>query len=596
MLLDAFAPGQEEVALRWQVPLRFPMRRRTSWPASAARCALAAVFCATLVACAGRTGTADGAGAPLVRVQVLAINDFHGHLEPPTGSGGVVGDTQVGGAAYLASQLARMRALNPNTVLVSAGDLIGGSPLLSSLFHDEPTIEALDLMGLDFNAVGNHEFDEGVGELLRMQAGGCHPTDGCRDGDGFRGARFGFLAANVRWRDSGLTVFPAYGIRQFEGVRIAFIGLTLEGTPATVSASGVAGLEFDDEAETVNRLVPQLRGQGIEAIVVVVHQGGLPIGAHDDCPGLVGPIVNIVAQLDDAVDLVISGHTHQAYNCTLPNAAGRALPVTSAGYAGRLVTEVELALDRSTGDVVSVRARNHLVTRDVAPDPRQDALISRYGEIAGPLPNRTVGTLLQDITRARTASGESALGNLIADAQLQATAAPEAGGAVVALMNAGGIRADLRFRGDRAGDGEGMLLYQEVFAVHPFGNHLVTMTLTGEQIRALLEQQFPGCGSQTRQNILQVSSGLSYAWRRSAAPCARVDPASLSLHGVMLQPAASYRVTVNSFLAEGGDHFTVLKEGTDRVGGSIDVDALERYIRARSPLAPGPSGRIATVP
>jgi 5'-nucleotidase len=558
---------------------------------------LVAVCCATLVACAGRTGTADGAGAPPpVRVQVLAINDFHGHLEPPTGPAGVVGDAPAGGAAYLASQLARFRALNPNTVLVSAGDLIGGSPLLSALFHDEPTIEALDLMGLDFNAVGNHEFDDGVEELLRMQQGGCHLTDGCRDGDGFSGARFGFLAANVRWRDSGLTVFPAYGIRRFEDVSVAFIGLTLEGTPATVRASAVAGLRFDNETETVNRLVPELRSQGIETIVVVVHQGGVPTGGHDDCPGLAGPIVGIVSQLHDAIDLVISGHTHRAYNCTLPNAAGRAVPVTSAGYAGRLVTQVDLALDRRTGDVASVRARNHVVTRDVDPDPQQDALISRYGKIAAPLANRLVGTLLQDITRARTESGESPLGNLIADAQLLATTAPEAGGAVMAFMNAGGIRADLRFRDDRAGDGAGTLLYHEVFAVHPFGNHLVTMTLTGEQVRALLEQQFPGCGSRTRQSILQVSGGLSYTWRSSAAPCARVDPASLRLGGVVLQPDASYRVTVNSFLAEGGDHFAVLKEGTDRVGGPIDVDALERYIRARSPLAPGTSGRISTVP
>jgi 5'-nucleotidase len=555
-----------------------------------------AVFCATLVACAGRTGTADGAGPPPIRVQVLAINDFHGHLEPPTGLNGKVGDVPAGGAAYLASQLARLRASSPNTVLVSAGDLIGGSPLLSALFHDEPTIEAFDLMGLDFNAVGNHEFDEGVHELLRMQQGGCHPVDGCRDGDGFGGARFGFLAANVRWRDSGLTVFPPYGIRRFEEVGIAFIGLTLEGTPTAVTASGVAGLEFGDEAETVNQLVPRLRGQGIEAIVVVVHEGGLPTGGYDDCPGLSGPIVGIVAQLDDAVDLVVSGHTHQAYNCALPNVAGRAVPVTSAASAGRLVTQVELALDRRTRDVTSVRVRNHVVTRDVAPDPQQDALISRYGEIAAPLAHRPVGTLLQDITRARTESGESSLGNLIADAQLLATAAPEPGGAVMAFMNAGGIRADLRFRGGPGGTGEGVLPYQEVFAVHPFGNHLVTMTLTGEQIRTLLEQQFPGCGSQSRQNILQVSRGLSYAWRRSAAPCARVDPASLRLDGAVLQPAASYRVTVNSFLAEGGDHFTVLKEGTDRVGGPIDVDALERYIRARSPLAPGPTGRIATVP
>ena len=211
----------------------------------------------------------NGAAADTVNVQILGFNDFHGQLDQPTGT---IGGQLAGGIEYFATAIKTMRAQNPNTVVVSAGDLFGASPLLSGLFHDEPTIEAMNSLGLDFEGVGNHDFDEGVTELHRMQDGGCHPVDGCQDGDGFAGASFKFLSANVRNAATQQTVFPAYGIKEFGGVKIAFIGVTLKATPTIVAPAGIQGYEFLDEADTVNALVPQLQAQGIHTIIVLLHQ------------------------------------------------------------------------------------------------------------------------------------------------------------------------------------------------------------------------------------------------------------------------------------------------------------------------------------
>lgn len=529
-----------------------------------------------------------------VDVQILAINDFHGNLEPPTGSSGRIGTVDAGGVAYLATYIDQLRATNPNTIVVSAGDLIGASPLISALFHDEPTIEAFNLIGLDFNAVGNHEFDEGITELLRMQKGGCHPVDGCLSGERFKGAKFQFLAANVVWKDSGKTIFPAYEVRNFRSAKVAFIGMTLEGTPTIVTPSGISDLNFLDEAETVNALVPELRRRGVETIVVLIHEGGFQVPSsspENDCVGISGPIVDIVNNLDDAVDVVISGHTHQAYNCVIDNKL-----VTSAASFGRLVTDIDLTISRATGDVVSMSAGNVIVTRDVPQHPVLAALVDRYRELVAPLANRVIGSITADITRAANAAGESALGDVIADSQLAATADPAFGGAVVAFMNPGGIRADLVFDNMTGGEAPGEITYQEIFTVQPFGNSLVTMTLTGAQIDTLLEQQFVGCGQTTGDRILQVSAGFSYTWSASAEPCEKVDPSTIMINGVVVDPAGLYRVTVNSFLADGGDNFTVLVEGTDRLGGDVDLDALEKYFVANSPVPPGPQDRITVVP
>lgn len=527
-----------------------------------------------------------------INVQILALNDFHGNLLPPTGSSGRVGTIDAGGVEYLATHISNLRALNPNTVVVSAGDMVGASPLLSALFHDEPTIEAFNLIGLDFNAVGNHEFDEGWHELVRLQNGGCHPVDGCQDGDDFAGANFQFLAANVIRKDNGKTIFPAYKVRSFGSAKIAFIGMTLEGTPLIVTPSGISDLNFLDEADTVNALVPQLKAKGIETIVVLVHEGGVQAApaSFNGCTGISGPIVDIVNRLDPEVDVVISGHTHQPYNCVLNGKI-----VTSAFSFGRLVTKVDLTIDRATGEVTTMAAENKIVTRDVQKDSLLTALINKYNVIAAPLANRVIGSITANITRTANAAGESALGDVIADGQLAATADPALGGAVVAFMNPGGIRADLTYAGSPAGEGDGNVTYGEMFTVQPFGNSMVTMTLTGAQIERLLEEQFAGCTLATAR-VLQVSDGFTYTWKASGPVCDKVDPTTIMLNGVVIDLAASYRVTVNSFLADGGDSFPILTQGTNRLGGAVDTDAFEAYFAANSPVPPGPQNRITVVP
>lgn len=536
----------------------------------------------------------------VVKVQILAVNDFHGNLAPPAGSAGRVQTSPIGvvpvttvdagGVEYLATHIDSLRATNRRTVVVSAGDMIGASPLLSALFHDEPTIEAFNRMGLDFNAVGNHEFDEGITELLRMQNGGCHPVDGCQDGTPFKGAKFTYLAANVVNDNTGKPLFPPYKIRNFAGAKVAFIGMTLEGTPNIVTPSGIAGYNFLDEADTVNALIKELKKKGVETIVVLIHEGGLPTGIYNECPGISGAIVDIVERTDDEVDLFITGHTHQGYNCVID---GR--PVTSAMSFGRIITDIDMELSRGTGEVHSIAVNNVIVTRDVPKDSWMTQLIDRYNAIAAPLANRIIGSITADITRTANAAGESALGDVIADAQLDATNDPGFGDAVVAFMNPGGIRADLTYLSSAAGEGDGNVTYGESFTVQPFGNSLVTMTLTGAQIDTLLEQQFdnPAAG---QNRILQVSEGFTYSWSASAPTGSKVDIASIMIDGVPINPAASYRVTVNSFLADGGDRFFVLVEGTDRLGGDVDTDALEKYFIANSPVPPGPMDRITQLP
>nr|MBO2503011.1 bifunctional metallophosphatase/5'-nucleotidase [Thermoanaerobacterales bacterium] len=565
------------------------------------RLAALALAALTLTACfpPRRPGHPGGGhhGPPPIEVQVLAINDFHGNLAPPSGSSGRIEDVDAGGAAYLASHIAALEATNPNTVVVSAGDLVGASPLLSALFHDEPTIEAMNQIGLDVNAVGNHEFDEGTDELRRLQEGGCHPVDGCLDGDGFAGADFEFLAANVVSQETGETLFPAYTVKRFPGgAQVAFIGMTLAGTPTIVTPEGVAGFDFLDEAETANALVRRLERQGIENIIVLVHEGGVTTGGgYNGCEGVSGPIVDIVERLDDQVDAVISGHTHEAYNCVIDG-----IPVTSASSFGRLVTDMDLTIDRRTKRITSIAVDNRIVTRDVEPAPGIEALIARYDELSAPLANRVIGRITADITRAPNAAGESALGDVIADSQLAATAPEHLGGAQVAFMNPGGIRADLLYAPSGT-EAPGEVTYEEAFTVQPFGNSLVTMTLTGAQIERLLEEQFCGVNAEAPR-VLQPSAGFSYTWSASAVGAAdcdtadAVDPASITLDGEPVDPSGTYRVTVNSFLATGGDGFAVLNEGTDRLGGALDLDALEAYLSAAPDgVAPGPQDRIGVV-
>src|ERR1700722_3698530 len=379
-----------------------------------------------------------------VSVRILAINDFHGNLRPPAGGIRIADPDDkskkitvaAGGAEHMATLVKQLRDGAQNTIFVAAGDLIGASPFLSAMFHDEPTIEALSMMGLEVASVGNHEFDEGKDELLRMQNGGCHPADGCQGPHPFLGASFHHLAASTFEKSTGRTIFPAYQIREFSGIPVAFIGLTLKGTPTLVSPVGVAGLEFRDEAETVNALVPELKARGVEAIVVLIHEGGFPTGDYNECPGISGPIVDIVKKFDKAVDVVISGHTHQAYICQID---GRL--VTSGDKYGTLVTAIDLKLDRATRDVVSAKADNVIVRTDAhASDPEQTALLAAYDKFAAPIADRRAGSITETLSRAPNEAGESALGDIIADAQLAATQATAKGGAVIAMTNPGGIR------------------------------------------------------------------------------------------------------------------------------------------------------------
>lgn len=542
-----------------------------------------------------------------VPVQLLGINDFHGNLEPPTGSGGRAPNdagvvSPAGGAAFLATHFKRIQAdrIGAYSVGVASGDLIGASPLVSAVFKDEPTIEFLNQLGLFASATGNHEYDEGITELQRMQNGGCSTTEGCFGGDGFVGARFSYLSANVT-DVNGKLVMPAYAVRTLEPkIKIGFIGLPLKDTPSIVTAAGVAGLTFGDEVEATDKAVAKLQELGVESIVLLVHQGDsvTPGALPNDCgvvPG--GPARTIAEKVSPAVDAVFSGHSHQAFNCIVTDPAGGKRPFVQGGSFGRYLTEVNVVVDRTTGDIVRYHttAYNHLVTRDVKPDFAAQKLVEKYQKLSAPIANRKVADITADIGRAPSPAGEQPLGDVIADAQLASTDGPSEGGAVAAFMNPGGIRADLTFASSPAGEGDGVVTYAEAFTVQPFTNFLTTLTLTGTQIDTMLEQQFdnpiPG-----GQRFLQVSAGFSYAWSQSAPVGSKVNPASITINGTVVDPAANYRITVNNFLAGGGDKFPVLAQGTDQLVGAIDIDSFVDYATATGTIAPPPATRITVVP
>jgi 5'-nucleotidase len=521
-----------------------------------------------------------------VDLRILAINDFHGYLRPSPGirTTDPADNTKkilvpAGGSETMASVVRSLREDHPNTIFVAAGDLIGASPFLSAMFHDEPTIESLSLMGLSIAAVGNHEFDEGKDELLRMQNGGCHPVDKCQGPHPFLGARFHYLAASTFEKATGKTLFPPYEIKEFDGIPIAFIGLTLKGTPEIISPAASAGLEFRDEADTINALIPELKARGVEAIVVLIHEGGEPAGDYNECRGISGPIVDIMKKFDSAVDIVISGHTHRAYVCEIDGKL-----VTSADKYGTLVTAIDLKLDRATRDIVSATADNTIVRIGAYPkDPEQTALLDAYDKVAAPIANRRAGTVTATLSRAPNDAGESALGDIIADAQLAATREADKGGAVMAFTNPGGIRTDITTKED------GAVSFADVFASQPFRNQLVTLTLTGAAIKEMLEQQWL---DPKRPRILQVSKGFAYAWDASKPYGTHVIADRMTLNGVPIESNNTYRVTVNNYLALGGDGFTAIKSGTAPQFGIYDSDALFAYFGANSPLALTAQDRI----
>ena len=592
------------------------------------------------------------AGPDGVPVQLIAMNDFHGRISLTAGGDselvtapgpdGVFGEnelgesddviTVVGGAANVASTVQRLQTAfrqeaggSAASFFVGAGDLVSASPFESSAFKDEPTIEVLNAMGLDVSSVGNHEYDRGTQELRRISAAtdgqytddvtaceGVVPgVDGCFgvDEHAFTGADFPYLAANVISRDTDEPMLPPYQVFYTPtGVRVALIGVVTKTTPTLVSPTGITDVEFIDEADAVNRWVPVLRKEGIEAIGVLMHEGGVAIGPAaldpNGCDQLEGPVLDLNDRIDPAVDLVVSAHTHQAYNCLLPVAGGEPRLVTQAGYYGRLVADIRLTLDSRTGDVdrsATYAATNVPVTRE-APDLRVQSIVDHWNERAAEAGNVVVGQVTGDLLRARDAAGqpvrddESVLGTFVANAQLAgAQAVPELGDPVVAFMNPGGLRTDITFASSPAGEGDGQVTFRELFDVQPFSNTVNTITLTGADIKAVLEQQFPSAVRDSTL-LLSTSDGFTYQYDPARAEGDRVFACSITIGGEVVDPAAGYRIAVNSFLVAGGDAFTAFTSGTDPVTGPLDVDTAVSYLAANSPVTPPAGDHALPVP
>ncbi|MFB9464868.1 bifunctional metallophosphatase/5'-nucleotidase [Streptomyces cinereospinus] len=588
-------------------------RRTTRLLAAAAGLTTAGALAAALPASASADDHRGGHRPSRYQdVQLLSFNDLHGNLEPPAGSSGRVTELQpdgttktidAGGVEYLATHLREAREGHPYSITAAGGDMVGASPLISGLFHDEPTIEALNKLGLDVTSVGNHEFDEGAKELGRLQNGGCHPTDGCYTDEEFEGADFPYLAANVLDERTGRPVLKPYWVWQKKDVKVGFIGVTLEDTPGVVSAEGVKGLTFEDEVETINKYAKVLQRQGVKSIVALVHEGGAPASQsyNYDCDapgagdGISGPIVGIAENVTPQVDALVTGHTHAAYVCTVDDPAGNPRMVTSASSFGRLYTDTTLTYDRFTGDIArtSVASANHVVTRTVAKAPDMTELIGRWNTLAAPVGNRPVGYISADVPSTGT---ESPMGDLIADAQLAygKELDPETD---LALMNPGGVRAGLTYAA-KGGEGDGVVTYAEGFTVQPFSNTVNLQDFTGSDLVKVLQEQVSGANAASPR-ILQPSSGLTYTLDLTKTGADRIVVDSIRLNGAAIDPAATYRVATNSFLAGGGDGFTTLGTGTNDLVGTDDLAALAQYLTANSspasPIAPPAANRITIV-
>ena len=571
---------------------------RASW--AAAGCVVAVATAAAVV----QVGPdADAA----VDVQILAINDFHGGLEPAAGGTGRIANADAGGIEYLATHLSRLKATNPNTVVVSAGDNIGGTPLLSSLFHDEPSVEALSLAGLQISALGNHDLDEGWWELYRIQKGGCHSVDGCQDGTPFAGASFSYLAANVtldpaqadpgRLAQAGVEgaatrlLLPASAVREIGGIRIGFIGAILRGAPAVIIPESIRGLSFHHVPEAVNDAARALRGQGVRIIILLIHEGGEQAGALqpgegrvpniNSCERMSPSFADMISRISDDISVVVSGHTHSAYNCMLDGKL-----VTSASSAGRLVTDIDLRVRRSDGTLVSKTARNVIVTRDVPKDPAQTALLARYRPVADKIGNRVVGSIAASLTRDANNAGESGLGDVVADAFLEAGRNASGGNAEIAIWNPGGIRADLTMA---PGANPTPVTYAQVFSVMPFGNELIVKSISGKVLVQMLEEQFGA----DRRRIMQVSTGFAYSYDPSKPGGQRINRDSIRINGAPLDLNRTYRLATSNFLWDSGDGLTALSAGTDPLLVGVDHDLLADYFSRHSPVKPGSRNRIA---
>lgn len=525
-----------------------------------------------------------------ITLNLVAINDFHGNLEPSkytyTSASGQSETLRAGGIEALSGALAAWRQEDQDLLFIGAGDLIGASPALSSMWADEPSIEAMNLLGLRVSSVGNHEFDQGRKELLRQQHGGCdspRPNKACKLAPDFKGARFTYLAANVLDKATGKPFMPAYRIETVKGVKVGIVGVVLQDTASVAMSSAIAGLDFIGEAEAINRTLPQMRAEGAQVILALVHEGGRTDESPEqpNCKGLTGGVVDIVKKLDPAIRLVITGHSHQGYLCQVD---GRV--VTQADAAGHLLSRIALKVDPKSGAVADIDVRN--VVMDPAKftaDPRIAAYLANVKERSRAALARPLGKLgTAVVARKASDAGEAPLGNLVADAIVAATRNL---GVQIGFMNMGGIRKDLE-----TADGQ-VATFGNAQAVLPFGNTLVVMDLSGAQLRRLLEQQWdrPGSSSAT---ILQVSQGFTYTWDASRPVGSRVLPGSLKLNGAPIEDGKTYRVVANNFLAEGGDNIPEFAKGTNRVDTQlVDLDALSDFI-AKNPGAGAPAAGMAS--
>jgi 5'-nucleotidase len=526
----------------------------------------------------------------VTEVQLVTLNDFHGNLEASkytldSAAGGGERVIQAGGIDTLGAALKAWRQQDPELLLVGAGDLIGASPAISSMWADEPTIGAMNLLGLRATSVGNHEFDQGRLELLRQQKGGCvspRADKACKFEATYQGAQFQYLAANVIDMVTRKPVLPAYKIETAHGVKIAFIGGVLRETAESALASGIAGLDFVDEAEAINRQLPELRQQGVGVFVVLLHQGGRTTDKFDqkDCSNLKGPIVDVVKRLDPAIRLVVSGHSHQGYLCKVD---GRM--VTQSDMGGHVLGRIKLSVDTATNSVRDVSARQEVMEPDKWPlDPALDAYLKKARASSTAALARPVATIaVPSVKRQKQSARESALGDLVADSML---AAGRPFGAQIALQNPGGIRQDLE---TAAGN---VVTLGHAMAVLPFGNTMVAMNLRGKQIVELLEEQWLG-GRDQKRGLLQISDGFSYQWDEFKPEGEKIVPGSVKLNGVPLDMESSYRVVTNNFLAEGGDGFPTFKKGANRAPTNIrDIDALTGYLAKRE-QDQKPAGAVA---
>jgi 5'-nucleotidase len=577
-----------------------------------------------------RYGAAAAGGT--TDVHLLAFNDLHGNLEA---AGNNIYGHFAGGAAYLAKMVKdRQAQYGDLETTIFAGDNIGASPLQNGLFHEEPVVIASNLMNVDLASIGNHEFDKGKSELLRIQNGGCH-ADGCTaapyalaDGsstDVYPGASFQYLSTNVKLTGTDNTLFPAFATKRFKSdsgkkFEVGFLGEVLKSTPTIVTPTGVAGLTFQDEAIAANELLANLKKTDAKHIgtwVLVIHEGGFQSGtaALNGCAGnLAGsPIADIASRLDPRIKVIVSAHTHAEYRCTI-TAGGVTRLITSAASFGRILSDITLTVDDKTGELVQASATNTVVDnaknlRETAStvriadpakeDPQVAAVVNQYVTAAAPLANKVIGGIQGDLTRTASPLGEQPLGDVIADAQFVATQPAGLGGAQLAFMNPGGIRADLFVSNSAGGEPAGRITYSEAFTVQPFGNSLVTKTMTGDMIRRLLQQQFLGCGgtAPAAGRFLQISYTFKYESKPSAATCAG-KIGQMWVNGTLVQPTDSFRVTMNNFLATGGDGFTVFNEGASPLGGAQDIDAFVEYFAAAEPagIAVPPLNRIVPAP